>query len=342
MPRTLTSSWREDLGPQYEEIHTTWINRIGNLTVTGYNSSYSNSSFTDKLTRTDGFLASPYRLNARVKSAPIWDMHQIEGRTKELTALALEYWPLPQTEFTPRIAPLPTVPMGDEENFTNQVISAFEFQGAKKTVKSWKDALVEVLRIVVEGHREEIFAYADEAAGLRTFGGSPDQLSRDEAMVVPGLAAWTANSTRSKLAMLRKLFDHLDIETDDLMITLRNNETEGQDPTDDGQNAYVELTKFLPGLQELAADSVSDEDTRPIRDEFADAFTEFRVADPYAALPAKNLPDVESPDFIEAATPKEILAAVSLLLQVERLMPGQFHRIVTTGTMTRWLTVLTQ
>lgn len=342
MPRTLTSSWREDLGPHYEEIHTTWVNRIGNLTVTGYNSSYSNSSFTDKLTRTNGFLASPYRLNARVKSAPMWDTHQMESRTKELTALALEYWPLPQTDFTPRIAPLPTVPMGDEETFTNQVISAFEFQGVKKTVKSWKDAYVEVLRIVLEDHREEVFAYADEAAGLRIFDGLPDQLSRDETMVVPGLAVWTANSTRSKLAMLRKLFDHLDIETDELMITLRNSETEGHELADDSQNAYVELTKFLPGLQELAAVSVSEEETRPIRDEFAGAFTEFRIADPYAALPGKSLPDVESPEFIAAASPEDTIAAMSLLLQVEPLMPGQFHRVITTGTMTSWLTVLAQ
>src|SRR5699024_5243846 len=45
MPQTLTKQWREDLGPDYEEIHSVWVNRLANLTITGYNSEYSNRSF---------------------------------------------------------------------------------------------------------------------------------------------------------------------------------------------------------------------------------------------------------------------------------------------------------
>lgn len=41
MPQTLTPEWKRDLGPEYERIHETWLHRLGNLTVTGYNSSYS-------------------------------------------------------------------------------------------------------------------------------------------------------------------------------------------------------------------------------------------------------------------------------------------------------------
>ena len=104
--------------------------------------------------------------------------------------------------------------------------------------------------------------------------------------------------------MLRKLFDHLDIETDELMITLRNNEIDGHIPADDSQNTYAELTKLsCPDCRSWLV-SATEEETRPIRDEFADTFTESRIADPHAALPGKSLLDVESPEFIETASPE--------------------------------------
>ena len=43
MPQHLTSAWVEALGNSYEEIHENWLHRIANLTLTAYNSKYSNS-----------------------------------------------------------------------------------------------------------------------------------------------------------------------------------------------------------------------------------------------------------------------------------------------------------
>ena len=42
MPQTLTNVWKELLGSNYQEIYNKYINTIGNLTLTGYNSSLSN------------------------------------------------------------------------------------------------------------------------------------------------------------------------------------------------------------------------------------------------------------------------------------------------------------
>src|SRR5699024_5333744 len=127
MPQTLSAAWREQLGANADEIHATWCNRIGNLTVTGYNPSYSNAEFRDKKTRENGFDDSPYRLNALVKTADEWTTAQLEARTAELAGIALQYWPLPETGFTPYVPPLPSVPMGDDESFTNEQIVSVEF-----------------------------------------------------------------------------------------------------------------------------------------------------------------------------------------------------------------------
>ncbi len=48
MPQTLNDDWKRDLGQDHERIHTQYLHTIGNLTLTGYNSKYSNESFQKK------------------------------------------------------------------------------------------------------------------------------------------------------------------------------------------------------------------------------------------------------------------------------------------------------
>ncbi len=45
MPQKLTEEWERDLGENFQEIHNKYLHTIGNLTLTGYNSDYSNKSF---------------------------------------------------------------------------------------------------------------------------------------------------------------------------------------------------------------------------------------------------------------------------------------------------------
>ncbi|ANS29901.1 hypothetical protein R1CP_26265 [Rhodococcus opacus] len=340
MPQTLSSAWRQDLGDDAEEIHATWRNRIGNLTVTGYNSSYSNSTFADKKKRDNGFDASPYRLNALLKNSDVWTVAQLEERTRALTADALAYWPLPSTDFEPYVPPLPSMPMGDDESFTNRTIVSFEFGDTRKTVTSWKDAFVEVIRTLVDERREEIFAYADDSNDLTVVEDS-HEVSPRESLVVPGLTVVTATSTRAKLAVLRKLFDHLDVDTDDLLFTLRNTDAAESEGEVDDKGPFAELTKFLPEMGELASTAVTDEETRRLRDDFTTVFARFTIPNPQAALPGKSLPDLETAGFIENARADNVLAALSLMLQVEAMIPGQFHRLIVAGIIVRWLTVLT-
>ena len=41
----LSAKWREDLGPDWERVHETRLHTLGNLTLTGYNSEYSDHPF---------------------------------------------------------------------------------------------------------------------------------------------------------------------------------------------------------------------------------------------------------------------------------------------------------
>ena len=43
MPQTLNAQWKETLGDDWERIHGGVCHKMANLTVTAYNSDYSNS-----------------------------------------------------------------------------------------------------------------------------------------------------------------------------------------------------------------------------------------------------------------------------------------------------------
>ena len=59
----LRSEWRAALGPDWQEIQAKYLHSLGNLTLTGYNSEYSDRPFAEKREIKGGFRESPLRLN---------------------------------------------------------------------------------------------------------------------------------------------------------------------------------------------------------------------------------------------------------------------------------------
>lgn len=89
----LPREWREMLGSDWRDVQRQWLHRLGNLTLTGYNSSYSDRPFEEKKTIKGGFAESAVRLNRYVREQPTWTEKQIERRGKDLAAQALKVWP---------------------------------------------------------------------------------------------------------------------------------------------------------------------------------------------------------------------------------------------------------
>jgi predicted transport protein len=90
----LNAEWRKMLGPEWKEVQQLWLHRLGNLTLTGYNSKYSDRSFEEKKTISDGFSESAVRLNRYICSQAEWTDSQMAHRSKELTKRATLVWPL--------------------------------------------------------------------------------------------------------------------------------------------------------------------------------------------------------------------------------------------------------
>ena len=88
----LSAMWRNDLGPEWERVHETWLHTLGNLTLTGYNSEYSDQPFAKKRDMEGGFRMSPLRLNEGTGSLERWDERAIKARATRLADVAASVW----------------------------------------------------------------------------------------------------------------------------------------------------------------------------------------------------------------------------------------------------------
>lgn len=79
MPQHLTPTWIKDLGDNYKEVHETWLHRMANLTLTAYNSKYSNFSFNEKKTMQHGFGDSGIRMNTYIASKEVWNEDELKN-----------------------------------------------------------------------------------------------------------------------------------------------------------------------------------------------------------------------------------------------------------------------
>ncbi len=98
MPKKLDEKWKKDLGQDHERIHTQYLNTIGNLTLTGYNSEYSNRSFQEKRDMEKGFKQSPLKLNQSLKDLESFGEKEIEKRANDLADWALKIWTYPKLD----------------------------------------------------------------------------------------------------------------------------------------------------------------------------------------------------------------------------------------------------
>lgn len=92
----LSASWRAALGPEWERVQQTWLHKLGNLTLTGYNSEYSDRPFREKRDMTGGFKESPLKLNAGLGQLEEWNEDAIKARTAKLADLAVGVWAAPK------------------------------------------------------------------------------------------------------------------------------------------------------------------------------------------------------------------------------------------------------
>lgn len=102
----LSKEWQDELGGNWQSIQKEYLHRLGNLTLTGYNSEYSDFPFaykcnqvTDKNGHPIGFSYSPLKLNIGLGHVSRWNEDAIKLRADRLAKDATMVWSAPQLSF---------------------------------------------------------------------------------------------------------------------------------------------------------------------------------------------------------------------------------------------------
>lgn len=91
--KDLNPEWKSALGEDWEEIHNNYLHRIGNLTLTKYNTEMSDKPFSEKL---DVFKESAtHILNKSVVNQTTWNKRTMDERAEILIGYALKVWQYP-------------------------------------------------------------------------------------------------------------------------------------------------------------------------------------------------------------------------------------------------------
>lgn len=94
----LSAKWKEELGEEWERIQQTYLHTLGNLTLTAYNSEYSDRPFEEKRDMEGGFKSSPLKVNEGLGNVDSWNEHAINNRAKSLAKRAVQVWYSPKLD----------------------------------------------------------------------------------------------------------------------------------------------------------------------------------------------------------------------------------------------------
>lgn len=222
MPQTLSDKWKDALGEEWERIHQQYLHTMANLTLTGYNSQYSNLTFIEKRDMEKGFNDSAFRLNNYVKSCSQWTETEMLQRQHDLLEVFMRLWPMPSTTFEPAKREIESASIDDDDyEFTGKKIQGYFYHNVHYTVNTWKEMLIQMCNHVLLEKRSSIeWLCANEEHG---FSHTPETWRKE---LAPGLYVWTDNSTYTKINILRGMLNECNIPLSELVFEFRANETD--------------------------------------------------------------------------------------------------------------------
>lgn len=267
MPQHLTAAWIVSLGDNYEAIHTNWLHRLANLTLTAYNSRYSNSPFAEKRDMPHGFKDSGLRINQWVGRKEQWGVPELEERDQLLKNTVIGIWPYPTSNYHPQKKQMDAIALDEDVILTGRVLSKYSFKGAEQPVASWADMYQQVITMLHSENKAVLTKLAvsqDPAVDLSLhFSMSPTSFNSCR-QIDTDLYVWTGTDTQYKINNLRKIFAIFDVPESELVFYLKD---EDNSETVAG-NRYEIRKKFweytLPQLKNAFSENGLFENVNPV------------------------------------------------------------------------------
>lgn len=212
MPQKLTSDWVGSMTREDLERHEMFLHKLGNLTLTNYNSEMSNKSFMEKKKI---YLQSNFYYTRLLANENSWAIEKIILRTHEFAKRALQIWNLPEKYQKDRKIESLHDLTEDFQQFTFTKPTAFMLGNEEYPVTTWKaiSSIVfkqlreinpEVLEKIASPQNDRLFMYAiDESyASNGTY-----------MHVVGNIYTLSSKSAVSTLSMISRILKSFDAET---------------------------------------------------------------------------------------------------------------------------------
>ncbi|MCU4495702.1 MULTISPECIES: DUF262 domain-containing protein [Acinetobacter] len=218
MPQTLSPVWQKELGEKSQQIHEQWLHTLPNLTLTGYNSKYSNRPFKDKLDVENGFKDSNLRLNQYVRECLKWTEDELTERQNRLSKKSLKLWYYPTTSYAPPVEETNEYLLEDDFDFTGYTLVSYTLYDVESRVQSWKEMQIDVVKYLLEQHTTKIMSLCvDQKFYDLSLLGTTNNFTE----ISRSVFLYTNCSTRTKINILKKIFEQCNVDQSELSFLIK-------------------------------------------------------------------------------------------------------------------------
>ena len=230
MPQTITKSrfWQDELGPDWENIHRRYLQTLPNLTLTGYNSEYSNKSFAEKLNNPHGFNHSSLLLNKdSVAVHSVWNETTLKRRAQWWLDQIERLWPVPTTDFvSPRTkdqaGSITILKTSEKDLIGSKPINVSFRQGEKYVVSSWSDVVGYLLGEIYDLDNGLIAKIIADDQLTKRISRYEEDFANSVQIADSDYFFSTQSNTQSKIDHLRSIFSLMGVNPDDAQVELLN------------------------------------------------------------------------------------------------------------------------
>lgn len=228
MPQTLNEEWKQQLGKDWELIQTKYLNTPGNLTLTAYNSDYSNNSFQKKKEMPDkGFRFSKLSLNDYMKTCDTWGAEQILERAGILYQKAEKIWWIPVAGKVEQTESAEWISWDEDIDLTNKKVLQVEVLGKTIKTKHMSDAYRKIHHDLFEldptvYYNSDFSWFGETGKNMR----KPYQIS-ENAYIEVNL------STQNKFNTIKKTAEAMKLDSNDIRLLIEDKHNKDELKIDD-------------------------------------------------------------------------------------------------------------
>ncbi len=223
LPQNPGDEWRKDV-PNLIEVHDKYVDTIGNLTLTAYNSNFGNRSYAYRRNvEVFGYLHSPLHIDDYMKTCETWGEKEIIERADTLISSFLKNRPIPSTNgYVPDSGAKQWVSLDDDaRSLTNKEILAIELDGKQPiNVDTMKECCILILKYLYEEHPDGFisWAFSKDNGFKNRFSSTED---KGFVRLGPGVFVNLSLSNHDKFSLLSQMVRELGVSGSSIRISYR-------------------------------------------------------------------------------------------------------------------------